>query len=197
MNVLKKRWREVILGVLLFATLSVWFLVYQHRQTNLLRVYFLDVGKGDSILIDSPTHAHILIDGGPDASVLSELGNILPFGDRNIDLVVESNPSAGSATGLVDVLKQYSVGAFIEPSIESTNYAQTILAQEIQNQHIKKVIAEAGTTVSIGGGAQIIFSFEKQNIGKIIYGNQTIALNGTSTEKMIEIETDGKTQTIK
>lgn len=193
MPFLKKYWRETILGALLFATLSVWYLVYAHRQTNLLRVYFLNVGKGDSILVDSPTHAHILIDGGPDATVLTRLGQILPFGERNIDVVVESNSSASSITGLVNVLKEYSVGVFLAPTNLATSYTQTILNEQIQSAHVQKISAQSGTTVDLGGGAQLQFIFSKSAIAQIVYGAQTIPLSATSTQKMIEIETDGKT----
>jgi|GEM_PF-4930356 len=191
MNVLKKYWREAVLGVLLFATMTVWYAVYEHRQTNLLHIYFLNVGKGDAVLIDSPTHARVLIDGGPDGSILTRLGQILPFGDRNISAVVEANSSASSITGLVDVLKEYSVGMFIAPTTLATSYTQTILNQQIQNLTIKKVSAQSGTTLEIGGGAKIIFNFQKQNIAQVVYGTQSIAITGTSTNSLIKIETDG------
>jgi competence protein ComEC len=197
MQFVKKWWREIVLGLLVFANLSVWFLLYQHRQTNLLYIYYLPVGQGDSILIDSPTHAHILIDGGPDATVLSKLGQILPFGDRNIDVMVEANPSASSITGLVDVLKQYKVGVFLAPSMSQTSYTQTVLNQQIQNLNIRKVLAQRGTTVDVGSGAQLQFVFSKQAVAQIVYGTQTIPLTSTSTKNLIEIETDGETQPTK
>jgi beta-lactamase superfamily II metal-dependent hydrolase len=191
MHFVKKSWREILLGVLLFVTIAVWYLVDEHRQNNLLYVYFLDVGKGDAVLIDSPTHARVLIDGGPDGSILTRLGQILPFGDRDIDAVVESNPSASSITGLVDVLKEYKVGMFVAPTFLATSYTQTILNQQIQNLNIKKVSAQSGTILDIGEGAQIIFNFQKQNIAQVVYGTQTISIVGTSTQKMIEIESNG------
>ena len=203
MQFIKKYWREIIVAVLLFATLSVWYLVYAHRQTNLLRVYFLNVGKGDSILIDSPTHERILIDGGPDATVLTRLGQVLPFGERNIDAMIETNPSASSITGLVNVLKEYKVGMFVSTEISLTSYVHILLNQQIQNLNIKKVSTQSGTTLDIGNGAELQFvparlndvsrsgGFSKSTIAQIVYGTQTILLPATSTPKMIEIDTDG------
>jgi beta-lactamase superfamily II metal-dependent hydrolase len=193
MQFVKKHWREIVVAVFLFATISIWYLVFAHRQTNLLRVYFFDVGKGDSILIDSPTHARVLIDGGLDATVLTRLGQILPFEERNIDVMIEANPSAGSITGLVNVLKEYKVGMFLSPEISSTSYAHTLLNEQIRNLNIKKVVAKPGTTIDLGRGAQLQFLFSKSAIAQVVYGTQTILLNATSTQKMIEIETDGET----
>jgi len=55
-----------------------------------LHVSFLDVvGDGDAILIQTPAHQDILVDGGPGSqSITLELGKRLPFWDRTIDLIV-------------------------------------------------------------------------------------------------------------
>ena len=54
-----------------------------------LHVSFLDVGQGDAILIQTPNHQDILVDGGPSAQTISgELSKHLPFWDRTIEMVV-------------------------------------------------------------------------------------------------------------
>jgi len=111
--------------------------------------------------------------------------------------MVETNPSVSSITGLVDVLKEYKVAMFVAPEISSTSYVHTLLNQQVQNLNIKKVSAQSGTTLDIGRGAQLQFIFSKSAIAQIVYGAQTISLSATSTQKMIEIETDGETQTTK
>ncbi len=52
-----------------------------------LHVSFLDVGAGDAILIQTPAHQDILVDGGPSPqSINLGLGKKMPFWDRTIDL---------------------------------------------------------------------------------------------------------------
>jgi len=76
-------------------------------------IYFLDIGQGDSQLITFPS-VKILIDGGRDQRVLSELDKALPdFDDNVIDLVILTHPDSDHFGGLIDVLKNYKVGAFI------------------------------------------------------------------------------------
>ena len=54
------------LSVLTFSTYST-----AQEKDGLLKIYFLDVGQGDSIFIDAPNGNQVLIDGGPDNRVLS------------------------------------------------------------------------------------------------------------------------------
>ncbi len=187
-------WREVILGILALACLSVWSLVLAHRETNVLKVYFLDIGQGDSIFIDSPTHGRILLDGGPTNKVLSELGQILPFGDKRIDVMIESHPDADHITGLVGVLKNYKVGAFLEPGVNSANHVHVTLEDEVKAENVPKLIARRGMNVDFGDGAKLTILFPNQDVtnwdtndasivAKLTYGDKSFLLTGDSTKK--------------
>jgi competence protein ComEC len=69
-----------------------------------LHVSFLDVGEGDSILIQN-AGKNILIDGGPSPqAVCLGLGKKLPFWDR-LDLVILTHPHLDHLNGLIEVLK--------------------------------------------------------------------------------------------
>ncbi|MBX4198890.1 MBL fold metallo-hydrolase [Candidatus Parcubacteria bacterium] len=189
-------WRECILAVLVAANLVVFSLARAEGETDLLRVYFLDIGQGDSIFIDSPTHGRVLVDGGPNGKVLSELGKILPFGDRRIDVVIESHPDADHITGLVDVLKNYQVGVFMEPGVEtSTNKVHVTLEGEVQSLNIKKIIAKRGMTIDLGAGVVMTILFPNQDVrdwetndasivAKLTYGSESFLLTGDSPKKV-------------
>lgn len=74
-----------------------------------LNVWMLDVGQGESVLVKEPSGKTVLFDGGPDDSVLSEVGEILPPWDREIDLVVLSHNHSDHIRGLISVLERYTV----------------------------------------------------------------------------------------
>ena len=58
-----------------------------------LHVYFLDIGQGDGILIQTPSGRQVLLDGGGSPQGLfSELGAVMPFWDRSLDVVAMTNP---------------------------------------------------------------------------------------------------------
>lgn len=194
MSFIRKHWRESILSILLLANIAVWVIVYDKRPSDILRVYFLDVGQGDSVFIDSPTHGRLLLDGGPNSKVLTELGKILPFGDRRIDVVVESHPDADHIGGLVDVVSRYDVGAFLESGVKSPNNVHLVLEKEIKDKNIPDVLARRGIVVDFGDGARLEILFPNQDVtnwetneasvvAKLIYGNESFLLTGDSPKK--------------
>jgi competence protein ComEC len=87
-----------------------------------MHVWFLDVGQGDSILIQTPDGANVLADGGPSGSVILEkLADRLPFFGKKIDLIVLTHPHSDHLNGLVEVLKKYKVDAVMMTGIEYNN----------------------------------------------------------------------------
>ena len=78
---------------------------------GLLRVNYLDVGQGDSMLISMPDGSNVLVDGGPDEKVLQQLAEVLPFYENTIDLVILTHPHPDHVNGLIEVLNRYKVGA--------------------------------------------------------------------------------------
>ncbi len=74
-----------------------------------LRADFLDVGQGDAILLTSGSD-QVLIDGGPDRTVLHGLGGAMPLWDRRIEHVVVTHAHRDHVVGIIHVIKKYSVG---------------------------------------------------------------------------------------
>lgn len=71
-------------------------------------VVFLDVGQGDATLIQEG-NIQLLVDGGPDSSILYELAKYIPMYDRKIEYVVLTHPHDDHLVGLLDVLSSYEV----------------------------------------------------------------------------------------
>ena len=103
--------RKAVLKILVAALIVTCVLIYigWPRQTGILKVSFLDVGQGDSILIQTPYNQDILIDGGPDMSVLDGLGQQLPFYDHDIEIMVLTHAHADHVIGLIEVINRYDV----------------------------------------------------------------------------------------
>ncbi|HEU4326736.1 MAG TPA: MBL fold metallo-hydrolase [Roseiflexaceae bacterium] len=76
---------------------------------GLLRVHFIDVGQGDSVLIETPDGHTMLIDGGYGGS--GALEYLRQQGIAAIDVMVATHPHADHIGGLVDVLRAMPVGA--------------------------------------------------------------------------------------
>lgn len=116
-----------------------------------LQIDVLDVGQGDSILITSPDGHHILIDGGPDQSVIDQLDEVLPFWDRNIDVILPSHPQADHINGLVYVLQRMQVGAIMDTPESAKINAYIAIKKLIEQKNISEINLVRGKVVNIGG----------------------------------------------
>ena len=81
-----------ILGFLVVLNFFAWFAVFSLVKADAAEVVFLNVGQGDAEFIQTPQKHQILIDGGPDSSVLAELSKQMPFYDRTLDLIILTHP---------------------------------------------------------------------------------------------------------
>lgn len=84
-----------------------------------LHAVVCNVGQGDAIFVRTPTGEDILVDGGPDDSVLNCLGNHMPFWDRDLELVILTHPHVDHLTGLISVLKRYDVMHYATEKVEN------------------------------------------------------------------------------
>jgi len=147
--------RKWLISALLLVSILIWAAVLTMPDDK-LHVSFLDVGQGDAILIQTPGHQNILIDGGPDPQKINlELSKKLPFWDRTIDLMVSTQPQADHITGLVEVLRRYKVKQVLEPGVlyYSSIYYEWI--NLIKDEKIKHVIAIAGQEIDLGDNIKI------------------------------------------
>ncbi|MCX6779077.1 MAG: ComEC/Rec2 family competence protein [Candidatus Magasanikbacteria bacterium] len=135
-----------------------------------LRVIFLDVGQGDSSLIITPENKTILVDGGPDDKVLSELGKFLPLKQKKIDVMILTHPHADHLDGLVDVLKRYEVGEVYYTGVLHTTGAFLEWLKIIRDKNIKMNIVKENGAVEIGG-VQLNFLFPLKDLSETKFTN--------------------------
>lgn len=140
--------------------LFVWYEVITGGSTD-LELYFLNVGQGDSELIELPGGIEILIDGGPDKSVLFELAKVMSPSDRYIDLVVMTHPEIDHFVGFADVVRRYKIGAFIATGREGKSEAWENFRNLLEEKQIPVVLVEAGDEISYGDNKFQVFSPDK------------------------------------
>ena len=65
--------------------------------------------------MQAPDGRQLLVDGGPSPTALfNGLGDVLPFWDRSLDLVVLTHPDGDHITGLIPLLDRYRVGQVLD-----------------------------------------------------------------------------------
>jgi competence protein ComEC len=140
-------------AAILCLSLGLFFIFY--HPPRLLEADFLDVGQGDAELIRTPYGQKILIDGGPDNTVLSRLGGILPFWDRSIDLVILTHPHDDHFSGLIDVLKKYQVKLILMTEAESNVPSFQEFVATVRNKKTPVIFIEKKQTVVLGEGLRL------------------------------------------
>lgn len=133
------------------------------RLAPALKVDVLDIGQGDAVLVTTPEQHHILVDGGPDAAVLSELGAALPLGFRSLDLVVLTHPHLDHMAGLIPVLDRFEVGAILVGGAAYSGEAYDYFLQDLIHFHGPVYFAEAATDFKLGSvSIDVLYPFENE-----------------------------------
>src|SRR3989344_2344180 len=197
-KVLNNYWRQGIVATLILSNIFVWLAVLDRRTDTFMRVYFLDVGQGDAILIESPNRGRVLVDGGRNRQVLSELDKILPFADRRIDVLVGTHPDADHVGGFPEIISRYKVGLFIWPGVKTDKSFDRELWKRLEEKEIPNFIAERGMVINFRDGAKLVVLFPNQDVSKwnendasivakLVYGEQSFLLTGDSPVKVENI----------
>jgi len=136
--------RKTLIFISLLASIIYFNLSYQSWfQSGVFRIFFFDVGQGDSELIITPGGQTILIDGGPDNKVLRGLGSALPFWKRHIDLLIMTHAHDDHVTGLVEVSRRYQIKDILYNNLDFETPALEAFKKETDGK-IKMTNAESG-----------------------------------------------------
>lgn len=115
-----------------------------------MHVSFLDVGQGDAIYIEAPNGAQMIIDGGPEGALSGPLSDILPFGDRSINILMVTNPDTDHYAGFLDILRAgYEIGAVIESGTQSTTPTHREFQKLLASAAIPELMARRGMTIDL------------------------------------------------
>ncbi|MES2930553.1 MAG: MBL fold metallo-hydrolase [Patescibacteria group bacterium] len=191
----KKYALQILLFTLIISTIAICYFAYrgEHKE-RYLKVAFLDIGQGDSIYIEAPNGKQMLIDGGPNAIVLSRLASVMPFGDRSLDLVLATHTDADHIGGLPAILGKYKVGSFIGNGAESDTKIFQTLEEKISKNKVPKITARKGMHIILDKEKNVYFdilfpdrdiggleSNEGSIVGKLTYGESSFMLTGDAT----------------
>jgi competence protein ComEC len=103
-----------------------------HRVDGSTRITILDVGQGDSILVEGGRGARMLIDAGPDPDrLLIELDRRLPPWDRRIDILILTHPHEDHVAGMALLLERYRIGRVYETGMRGPGPGYAAFARDL------------------------------------------------------------------
>lgn len=149
----KKNNKCKIIICLLIVLILINFIIYIFPQK--LRIFFIDVGQGDSTLIITPDKKTVLVDGGGSDSFDVGEKVLLPYLlDRRIlkvDYVLISHFDTDHATGVAQILGKIDVSSIIlTRQLEENDIYRHILSIA-KEKKIKLIYVKEGDVLKIGG----------------------------------------------
>jgi len=191
----------VIFGVLICLNVITWVVIYDLSRVGDLEVVFFDVGQGDAIFIETPQGHQILIDGGPDLTILEKLAAEMPFYDRTIDLIILTHPESDHYFGLFEVLKRYEVENILWTGVVRDTAEWKEWVRLIEEEGAEVRIAEAGQRITIGKSdfptiLEVLHPFENladqkikdsndtSIVARLVFGNVSFLFTGDISKKI-------------
>jgi len=117
-------------------------------------VTFFMVGQGDSALIQTQGKV-VVIDGGPDNSLLRGLGESLSYFERQIDYLIISHDHDDHVVGLVELINRYRIQNIIYgPTIDGALIAE-YFRQQAKMKNINLYQVESTAQISLGNNCNL------------------------------------------
>jgi competence protein ComEC len=144
--------KAVVLSIIFsfFVCLIIFFNNYFDERT---KIVFCNVGQGDGAYIRIRNKIDVIIDAGPDKSILSCLGKYMPFWDRKIEIAFLSHPNNDHYNGYFFIADRYKIDKFITVNtydlIVSESYKK--LLKKLSDKNIPLLFGVSGDKISVAG----------------------------------------------
>jgi competence protein ComEC len=155
------------IGLLIILVLALSFAFVLTKESGPIqntKVTMLDVGQGDSFLIQASNGKQMLIDGGKDATVLAELAKVMPWGDRSIDIVLATHPDMDHIGGLDAVLKRYKVDMFLTSEVGGDTQEYKNLLAIVNKKKIPAYFVKAGMRFDLSSKDYFLVLFPDRDV---------------------------------
>jgi competence protein ComEC len=115
---------------------------------DILTVHFIDVGQGDSMLIQIDNRT-MLIDGGPRKAGNTLASYLKSQRVQALDFIVSTHPHADHIGGLLTVLRQFPVGQVIDSGQAHGTQTYEQYLTLIDRKNIPYTVGEAGQLINL------------------------------------------------
>lgn len=184
----------MILLLFFFVTIGIWWTVFSLSDKDELVVAFLDVGQGDAIFIETPNGTQVLIDAGPNKSVLRGLGKVMPFYDRSLDMILATHPDLDHIGGFPSVLRRFDVGKIVWTEAESDSDTYKAFVSDVVSEQAQVLYARRGQLMlDVESGVYLDILFPDRDVSgmeanatsivaRLVYGETSFLLTGDTTK---------------
>ena len=144
-----------IFTALFICALLVWRVVVSGPDGR-LHITFLNVGSADAVFIETPTGRHILINGGPSLSSLSDaLGRRVSPIDRSLDWLIVASTNDNQLSSLPRLLDRYPPKNVLWSGNQQASFSSRDLDKWLTDHSVPVTQATEGQVLDLGKGATL------------------------------------------
>ena len=125
------------------------------EHSNEMKVHFINVGQGDSILVQAPNGKNLLVDGGTKASGKDVVEYLQTQGVEKLDYVVATHPDADHIGGLHAVLHSISINNFVDSGKVHTTQTYEEMLKLILDKNIPFIVPNIGDEIPLDDDVDI------------------------------------------
>lgn len=160
-----RRWllpERLVTAAVVAVTLTVGWVTWRHCRPRPLVVTVLDVGQGDSLVIQSPTGRTVLVDGGSHDRMNTGVGQrvIVPYlrqaGVTKLEAILLTHRHEDHVNGTPSVLLEVPTARLLDPQGppgEFTDYEGVRALARRQGLVVARL--RRGAVLNLGGGARL------------------------------------------
>jgi len=168
-------------------------LAEREAWANPLRVHFIDVGQGDSTLVQCPDGSTVLIDGGPMGAYPQLVGYLKEAGVEKIDLLIATHPDGDHIGGLLKVLETFPVVTVLDSGKEHTTLTYQRYMEAVKGlPDTGFKLGRAGDRYAFGGVDLLVIhpgpnlpanNNDSSIVVRLTYGDVSFLFTGDAEEK--------------
>ena len=156
----------------------------------LLSIHMIDVGQGDSILIQTPNNFNILVDGGHENSSLIIKKFLKSKKVKNIDFIIATHPDTDHIGSLDDVIDKFNVSNVYLPNKETNSDSYYNLIHSCNKKNINPQYLSRGDIINLDDNIKLIvlnpsYTHTDNNSNSIVfkleYNDKSFLFTGDAT----------------
>ncbi len=153
-----------------------------------LNVHFIDVGQGDSILVQLPNGQNMLIDAGPNKAAETLVSYLQNLNVGKVDYLIATHPHEDHIGGMDEVVNTFDIGEVYMPAATTNTKTFERLQNALEAKQLFPTAAFAGITILNKGDLNIQILAPNQQtydnlnnysaVVKLTYGDTSFLFTG-------------------
>lgn len=156
-----------------------------------LKIYFIDVGQADSILISNNNH-NMLIDAGNNGDGKKLVNYFKSLNINSFDYVVGTHPHEDHIGGMDDIIRNFDIKNYYMPEKLSTSKTFEDVLDSLIEKNMQYTVPKIGDVLTLDDAKlNVIYVGDETNdandssiVLKLTYGNNSALFTGDASSKV-------------